>query len=144
MSSAAFFFPLNIDLSIMVLVNFLVNFRTSWNFDRGNIESEDPFGESCHLNINNPRTQDFFHLLRSSGISFTSGCNFQSTHFFFTFLIKVILQHFVLLGIIVSGMILFHFWTAHCKCIEIQVILYIDLVILQPAEFVYSNNFLWI
>ena len=29
MSSAAFFFPLNIDLSIMVLVNFLVNFRTS-------------------------------------------------------------------------------------------------------------------
>ena len=102
--------------------------ETSWNFDRDYTESEDPFGESCHLNISSPWTQDFFHLLRSSGISFSIVCNFQSTLFFPTSLIKVILRRFVLLGTIVNRMIVFHFWTAHCKCIEIQVILYIDLV----------------
>ena len=31
--------------------------ETSWNFDRDYIESEDPFGESCHLNnVNSPWT----------------------------------------------------------------------------------------
>ena len=50
-------------------------------------------------------------------------------HIFFpTSLIKVTLRHSVPLGTIVNGMILFNFWTAHCKYIEREVILCIDLV----------------